>query len=150
MYMYSTGTEHCTEREQKMTISEFAASRGKQPQVISRYINRHPEDFKDHTKKTGKAVDLDDRAIEILSEKYPLPKPVTVIQGVPKEEFEELQQENRMLGRKLEASQEAYIKLLSEKQQLELQMKDLLLLEGQVEDFEKRNWFEKIRYRFKR
>ena len=69
-----------------MTITEFARSREQQPQTISRYINRHADLFKGHTKKTGKTVELDAAAVELLDKVYPLPKPVTLIQGVPEEE----------------------------------------------------------------
>lgn len=68
-----------------MTITEFAKSRNQQPQTISRYISRHPE-FTSHTKKIGKNVELDEIALEMLDEVYPLPKPVMIINGIPEEE----------------------------------------------------------------
>jgi hypothetical protein len=63
-----------------MTITDFAVSRGIQSQTVSIYIRRHFEEFKGHTKKNGKSVELDEIALQILEEQYPLPAPVQVIE----------------------------------------------------------------------
>lgn len=95
-----------------MTITEFARNRGQQAQTISRYISRHDKEFAGHTKKVGKAVELDDAAIALLDSAYPIPKPVTVINGVP--EADHLQ----ALARKDEQIQQLQSKIISMQEQL--------------------------------
>lgn len=63
-----------------MTISEFAASRGVMPQVISIFIKRHPKEFKGHIIQKGKSKELDEVALGVLDTHYPLPAPVQVIE----------------------------------------------------------------------
>lgn len=62
-----------------MNISDFAKSRGIEPQTVSRYISRHAEDFEGLVTKEGKNVVLSDEALEKLDEVYPNPKPVEII-----------------------------------------------------------------------
>lgn len=69
-----------------MTITEFARSRNVQAQTISIYIKRHEKLFKGHTSKAGKTIELDEVALEILDEKYPLPKPVEIIEDTESRE----------------------------------------------------------------
>lgn len=68
-----------------MTITEFARSRDMNVNTVSKYIREH-EEFKGHVTVKGKERRLDDTAIELLDKKYPLPKPVQIIHGVPEEE----------------------------------------------------------------
>ena len=69
-----------------MNITEFAKSRNLKPQTVYRYISRHPE-YEKHTSKNGKEVVLDSTALNMLEKKYPVPKPIELIQGVPQEEY---------------------------------------------------------------
>ena len=69
-----------------MTITEFAESHNLQSQTVSRYISRHPELFEGHTQAKGKNVILDAAAIKLLEEKYPVPKPIEIVNGIPKEQ----------------------------------------------------------------
>ena len=69
-----------------MTITEFARTRNEQTNTVSKYIREHPEMFEGHIKSKGKEKHLDNTALELLDKKYPLPKPVQIIQGVPQEE----------------------------------------------------------------
>lgn len=62
-----------------MNITEFAQSRCVEPQAVSRYVSRH-RGLKNLTYKDGKNVVLTDAAIEILNHKYPLPKPIEVVE----------------------------------------------------------------------
>lgn len=73
-----------------MTIKEFIKNRTCERQAVQRYILRHPELFDGHIVKQGKEFDLDDVAVRILAEKYPLAKPVQVIQGIPQEDYDAL------------------------------------------------------------
>ncbi len=63
-----------------MTITEFADSRGVKVQAVNNYIKRHSSEFQGHSKKVGNARELDEVAIEILNKKYPLPRPVEIIE----------------------------------------------------------------------
>ena len=62
-----------------MNISDFAKSRGIEPQTVSRYISRHADEFDGLVTKEGKSVVLSDEALEKLDEVYPNPKPVEII-----------------------------------------------------------------------
>ena len=86
-----------------MNISEFARSRGIEPQTVRHYVNDH-EDIKKHTKKVGKTVELSDEAIELLDKIYPLPRPVQLVNGVDPDEHKAVQD-------KLTAAQDFIIKL---------------------------------------
>ena len=86
-----------------MNISEFARSRGIEPQTVRHYVNDH-EYIKKHTKKVGKTVELSEEAIELLDKIYPLPRPVQLVNGVDPEEHKDVQD-------KLTAAQEFIIKL---------------------------------------
>lgn len=76
-----------------MKVTDFINGRGVERQAVTRYINRHEEIFKGHTKKVGKEIELDSVAVEELEKAYPYPKPVTVVNGVPQEEFIHIQNE---------------------------------------------------------
>ena len=76
-----------------MKVTEFLQGRDVERQAVTRYINRHEDLFKGHTQKVGKEIELDAFAVEQLAEVYPLIKPVTVINGVPQEEYIKVQKE---------------------------------------------------------
>lgn len=69
-----------------MNITEFAKGRNIDRNAVSMYIRRHPELFEEHVKTVGKNVEIDDFAYQILDKKYPLPSPVTIIDGISFEE----------------------------------------------------------------
>ena len=102
-----------------MNITEFAKSRNIEPQAISRYIGRHQE-FKGHTKKSGKAVELDETAVELLEKKYPLPQPVQIIEDTESRQklikAQELiiQLQNKLLDAQSQIAEAEAIKLLLE------------------------------------
>lgn len=70
-----------------MTITEFCKGREVDSQAVRRYIERHPEEFEGHTGKKGRETTLDDEAFRILEQKYPLAKPVQIINGADPEEY---------------------------------------------------------------
>lgn len=84
-----------------MNISDFAKKRGLAPQVISKYIYRHPE-IQEHIRKEGRTVELLPEAVAMLEKVYP--EPVEVIRDLS------LAKENELL-RKLEESQNKVIAL---------------------------------------
>lgn len=87
-----------------MNLTEFAESRNVKINAISNYMSRHAEKFAGHTKKVGKSIELDEVAMSILDEKYPLPRPVQIMNGVDPEEHKAVQD-------KLTAAQDFIIKL---------------------------------------
>ena len=76
-----------------MKVTDFLKGREVERQAVTRYINRHEEIFKGHIEKVGKEIELDSVAVEELEKVYPLPKPVTLINGVPHEDFIKVQNE---------------------------------------------------------
>jgi hypothetical protein len=98
-------------------VTEFLKGREAERQAVTRYINRHEEIFKGHTERVGKELELDSVAVEELDKVYPIPKPVTIINGVPQEEHIKVQNElimsqktiNELQSRLLEAQEQIAI-----------------------------------------
>lgn len=109
-----------------MTITEFAGVHAIQPQTISIFIKRHPEQFKGHTKKVGKTVELDEVALEILEKQYPIPRPVQLLNGVDPDEHKEVVD-------KLSSAQEYIIKLHETVEQLKDKLNENEKLIAQAE-----------------
>ena len=65
-----------------MKVADFARGRNVENQAITRYINRHPELFDGHISKDGREIVLDDVALNILNEKYPLPQPIQIVEDI--------------------------------------------------------------------
>ena len=106
-----------------MTITEFAESRNVEAQAVSRYLVRHPEE-KASCRKVGKTVELSEKALALLSEQYPLPKPVQIIQGVPHEEYEAVQKSLSDTQEQLSKSKDILLAMkeaISEKEKLLIQ-----------------------------
>lgn len=76
-----------------MKVTDFLKGRDVERQAVTRYINRHEEIFKGHTQKVGKEIELDADAVAELEKVYPLPKPITIVDGVPHEDFIRVQNE---------------------------------------------------------
>lgn len=70
-----------------MKVVDFAKQRGTDPDTITRYIKRHPEPFEGHTSFDGNKMVVDDIALKLLEEKYPLPAPVEVIKDTKSQEL---------------------------------------------------------------
>jgi len=94
-----------------LKITEFLQGRGVERQAVTRYINRHEDVFKGHTERSGKEIELDEFAVAELDRKYPLLKPVTVIDGVPQAEFIAIQKELIESHRQLEALQSRMLEM---------------------------------------
>lgn len=80
-----------------LKLSSFAEERNIDKDTISQYIRRHPEMFDGHTKIEGKIMYLDDAAVGLLEEKYPLPKPIQIIEDV--ETIKELAETSKQLAK---------------------------------------------------
>ena len=138
-----------------MTITEFASSRGIQTQTVSIYIKRHSKDFKGHTLKKGKAVELDSTALELLDKIYPLPNPIQIIEDT--ESRKELIQAQKQIIRLQEQLQEATrqiaqaeaIKLLLEDKKEQLTKSEYRIneLEKALEIEKAKTWWDKLRHK---
>lgn len=62
-----------------MKIKDFIQGRSVSYQTIRKYITNHPELFTGHIGKKNN-IELDDVAIDLLEQKYPLSKPVELIE----------------------------------------------------------------------
>lgn len=63
-----------------MTVTEFLEGRTVERQAVTRYIERHSDEFQGHTSKKGREIELDEVAVGILEKKYPLQSLVEVIE----------------------------------------------------------------------
>ena len=61
-------------------LTSFAESRNEKPDTIRKYISRHKDEFEGHCSFNGTKMELDNTAITILDEVYPLPKPIEIIE----------------------------------------------------------------------
>lgn len=77
-------------------LIKFAEERNEKPDTIRKYINRRKDEFEGHIRIIGKQMELDEVAVKLLEEKYPLPKPIEIVQGVnPDDYMEVLEQLNK-------------------------------------------------------
>ena len=126
-------------------LTKFAEQRNEKPDTIRKYINRHKEEFEGHFEVDGHKMTLDVIAVKMLDEKYPLPKPVEIINGVdPDEHIQILNDLNNakskieelydQLNRYKEYNMQLVLEkgeletekfLLEEKKNLEIQQKEL-------------------------
>lgn len=110
-----------------MNISEFAKSRGLQTNTVSKYIREHASEFDGHTQVNGKAVELDDRALELLEKKYPKPKDPIVI-GINKDEHYTMMAEK---DDQIRALQERIIEIQQKHEQVAYRLGQLASIEDQ-------------------
>jgi predicted transcriptional regulator len=155
-----------------MKVTEFLEGRDTERQAVTRYINRHNEIFNGHIEKVGKELELDAVAVKELEKAYPLPKPVQVVNGVPKDEFIRVQKElinskdviNELRSRLMEAQEQiseakANAILLEDKRQLVAELEkridrkdeeinklhdDLNMLHEDLATEKSKTWFQKL------
>lgn len=106
-----------------MRIVDFAKQRGADPDTITRYMKRHPEPFEGHISFDGNKMVVDEVAVKVLEEKYPLPAPVEVIKDTRSQEL--LIQEQQ----KVAALQE---QLMAMKDQIHTQQLQIAKQEGEL------------------
>jgi predicted transcriptional regulator len=155
-----------------LKITEFLEGRDTERQAVTRYISRHNEIFNGHIDKVGKELELDAVAVKELEKAYPLPKPVQVVNGVPKDEFIRVQTElinskdiiNELRSRLMEAQEQiseakANAILLEDKKQLVAELEkridrkdeeinklhdDLNMLHEDLATEKSKTWFQKL------
>ena len=125
-----------------MILSEFLKGREVKINAVSNYISRNPEKFEGHVTREGKNTILDEEAVRILDEKYPMPKPVVIVNGVPEEE-------HRAVLERLNKAQEVIIMLQNELTDQKLLVAEReahnMLLEDKQEHMEERLIEEKMK-----
>lgn len=75
-------SRNLSERKEKplILLTKFAEIRQEKPDTVRKYISRHKEEFAGHTLSKDNKMLLDEVAVDILNEIYPLPKPVEIIE----------------------------------------------------------------------
>ena len=142
-----------------MNIKQFAELHNQNQRTIVMYIKRHKEIFEGHIIKIGNSKYLDNEAITILENQYPLPKPIPVIENIETqkkyvsslEKINYLQEKILDLQKQLQESKT--LKLLLEKSQEQTQkLSDEIIslkvkIESQEVEYNKlknRNLWERI------
>ena len=145
-----------------MILSEFLKGREVKINAVSNYISRNPEKFEGHVTREGKNTILDEEAVRILDEKYPMQNPVVIVNGVPEEEhravLERLNKaqeviimlQNELTEQKLlVAEREAYNMLLEDKQKrseasLQEAKEKVSQLNAKLEEEQAKTWLQKL------
>ena len=114
-----------------MYLRDFAEIRGVKPDTVASYIRNHPE-IAELTSMEGKFMVLSDEAVDILDKKYPLPKPVQVVQDTESlKTLSEAQQTIILMQQKM-------LEMAAENKKLALQAEKVLMLEAaELEKVEK-------------
>ena len=159
-YKYSIiSVTSCGTKEELVNIKQFAELHNQNQRTIIMYIKRHKEMFDGHVTKIGNSKYLDNEAIKILEHKYPLPKPIPVVENIEtqkkymlslekinylQEKILDLQkqlQESKTLRLLLEKSQEQTQKLSDELISLKVKMESQ---EEQYNKLKNRNLWDRI------
>lgn len=113
-----------------INISEFSAERNIDRDTVNAWIRKHPEVGEACSRKgKEKVIDTESEAYQLLEKQYPLPKPVEVINGVPKESFIKIQNELIISQKKVESLQS---QLLDVQEQIATAKAQELLLEDKT------------------
>lgn len=106
-----------------MFLKDFAEVRGVKADTVATYIRRHPE-IAALTSTEGYHMVLSEEAIDILDKKYPMPKPVQVIQDTESlKKLNEAQQTIILMQKKM-------LEMAAENKELALQAEKVLMLEA--------------------
>lgn len=130
-----------------MYLREFAEQRGQNPATISQYIRDHAAEFEGHTSMDGKQKVLDEVAIQLLDKKYPLPKPIQVIEDTEsRKQLVEAQQYIIKLQEKMFEMQEANNKLALEANKIKFLEADIERRDDLLDDAEQKLQEEKAQH----
>ncbi len=118
-------------------VSDFAESRNVDRNAVTQYIRRHPELFEGHTQVESQRMYFDDKAMEYLDKKYPLPAPVEVIPDTRSRDLLVAEQQKTIM------LQEDLMKLKDQLHDTQLQLtkkeSSMLLLEDKSQRMESEN-----------
>lgn len=76
-----------------MKISDFVKGRDVKETTVRMFISRNAEQFDGHITKVKKWLELDEVAVDILSNQYPIKPDPVVVNGIPKEDHMNLLEE---------------------------------------------------------
>lgn len=76
-----------------MKISDFVKGREVKETTVRMFISRNAEQFDGHITKVKKWLELDEVAVDILSNQYPVKPDQVIVNGIPKEEHMKLLEE---------------------------------------------------------
>ncbi len=137
-----------------MKIQDFVKGRNVSYDTVRQYINRNPQLFDGHTGARRHIV-LDDVAVGLLDAKYPLPKPVEIIEDA--ETRRQLIEAQQLIIRLQQQLVEAAPKIaLAEQNQrflddMQLQNKELQeqleATKQQLAEEQAKTWWDKLRGR---
>lgn len=138
-----------------MTIAEFCRGRNVDSQTVRKYINRHSNDFKGHTGKDGREITLDNHALHILEDKYPLPSPIEVIDDIEtRKKLIEAQEiiirlQSKLQEQTMAIAQSEALKLLLEDREKQLQHSydQCDKLQQELDRERSKTWWDKLRGR---
>lgn len=120
-------------------LTKFAESRNEKADTVRKYINRHKEQFEGHFEVNGHQMLIDEKAVEILGEVYPLPKLVEVVNGVDPMEYAEVLKQKSDIQNELTSLQNLYREKIGLISQAEATMKLLEDKEKLVEELKNAN-----------
>lgn len=110
-----------------MTLSEFARERNQDVSAIKMYMKRHGMEY-------DRTNGLTDKQLDSLDKQYPLPKPVTVVDGIPERDYiDALERLEKAKDKMFELQN----KLFDVQLQISEQKSDKLLLEEKTENLKK-------------
>lgn len=126
----------------KVTVKQYAESRGVTPEIVRRQIIRYEKELEGHVVIIGRARVLDETAVTILDQhRNRRGTAVDMAEVDPKGEIEELRKTVEDLLGKLNAAQNRIMEL--QNQQIELQKEQITLIEeksryqGMIEEKER-------------
>lgn len=110
-----------------LKLTEFAKQRGIERDTVTQYIRRNPEMFEGHTKLEGKWLFIDEVAEKALDEKYPLPRPIEIVEDI--ETIKELSATRMELAKSQEMIVQLQNRLMEAQEQIATSKATELLLE---------------------
>lgn len=124
-----------------MKIADFARERGVEISAVHKYLERNPE-LKNKCERSGNKLILTPEVLKVLDEQYPLPKPITIVNGVPEEEHREVLEKLATANEKLSLAYDKMLEMqkeIAEQKLINAQNEaNMMLLEDKKEYLEQR------------
>ena len=118
-----------------LKITDFADARNVDRNAVTQYIRRHDDLFKGHTKVKANCMFVDDEAVILLEKKYPLPRPIEVVEDI--ETIKELSETRKELAKAEKRIEEIQKQLLEASKQIAQAEATQMLLEDKEAQLER-------------
>lgn len=120
-----------------INITNFAKERNVEPQAVSKYLARHTE-LEELTSLNGKErlIDTDNELFKQLEKAYPLPEPVTVLNGVPEKEYIQLLERLNEKSEYVSALQQKLLEMANEISEMKIKQIEAEQLQLRLEQRE--------------